>query len=201
MIKLNEVEQFVFDLFKDAPDCRWDDEWNCYVIPNGEKTGYIRFYGDNYIELEVYKPDKELPSFYLQFALISRTSSRGYFQHFFQYLLQDGVEGKGNQIVTFTHANKVLFACTCGASSRFFANSIQEMVDPDRKDLIFDSCAYTDIDERQEEYDLIVLMPQINYKFKEYKKKYGNKVICANTEDVATRNFRNVLNQILAATN
>lgn len=201
MIQFNDVEQFVFDLFKDSPRCKWNDEANCFIVPHREKTGYIRFYGDNFVELEVYKPNKELPSFYLQFALISKTSARGYFLHFFRYLLDDQDDNENASIVTFKNANKILFTCSCGASSKYFANKIQEMVDPKKESLIFDSCAYTEVENKEKDYDLIVLMPQINYKEKEFIHKFGNKVICANTHDVATRNFHNVLNQILGATN
>ncbi len=201
MLAFNDVEQFIFDLFKDSPKCKWNDDDNCFIVKHGIKTGYIRFYGDNYVELEVYKPNREHPSFYLQFALVSRTSSRGYFLHFFQYLLDEESKDKNSSVIRFKHANKILFTCSCGASSSYFANSIQNMVDPKREDIIFDSCDYTHVEKVEKDYDLIVLMPQINYKKKEFIEKFGNKVICANTKDVATRNFHNVLNQILGTTN
>ena len=198
MFDMSANEQFVYDLFKDEPHTWFDNNKNCFVISNDPKTGYIRFYGDDLMELEVYT-DKSIPDFYLQFALVSRTSARGYFQTFFAYLLDD-LKNEENKEVHYVHANKILFTCSCGASSRFFANSLQEKVDPEKKDMVFDAISYEFLDDVHQDYDLIVLMPQINYKKKEFKEKYGNdKVITVNTHDFATRNFDNVLNQILTA--
>ena len=200
MFDMTEHERFIFDLFKDDGNCIWNDEKNYFYIPNGTETGYIRFYGDKMMELEVYEGNKKIPSFYLQFALVSKTSARGYFQSFFNYLLKKGDQNRHVEHVEFKNANKILFTCTCGASSSYFATQMQEKVDPEKKDIIFDACANTLLDEVQQGYDLIVLMPQINYKQKEYIEKYGDKVISANTQDVATRNLDNILHQILTVT-
>ncbi|MEG0275802.1 MAG: hypothetical protein RR630_02130, partial [Coprobacillus sp.] len=60
-----------------------------------------------------------------------------------------------------------------------------------------DAVAYTDIDNVADQYDIILLAPQISYMLPRYKEKYGCKVMGIESVDFATSNFEGIIQKVL----
>ena len=60
-----------------------------------------------------------------------------------------------------------------------------------------DAVGYSEIDNVANEYDMILLAPQIAYMLPEYREKYGHKVMTIETVDFATGDFEGIIQKAL----
>lgn len=92
-----------------------------------------------------------------------------------------------------TDIKKILLSCSGGLTTSYFAYSIQEMMNHRDLGIQVDAVGYSDIDNVANEYDIILLAPQIAYMLPEYREKYGNKVMTIETVDFATSDFERII--------
>ena len=75
--------------------------------------------------------------------------------------------------------------------------SSTEKMNKVHQNIKIDAVSFTKVDEVENQYDYILLAPQISYKYDEFKEKYGDKVMMMDTIDFASLNVDSVLNQII----
>lgn len=93
---------------------------------------------------------------------------------------------------------KILLSCTAGLTTSYFAYLMQEALAPLKENITIDAVSYLDLDQVQQDYDVILLAPQIAYKYPELKERYGSKLMKIDTLDFATGNVNHVLNEVLS---
>ena len=91
----------------------------------------------------------------------------------------------------------ILLSCTSGLTTSYFAYLMQEKMNKVHQNIKIDAVSFTKVDEVENQYDYILLAPQISYKYDEFKEKYGDKVMMMDTIDFASLNVDSVLNQII----
>lgn len=95
---------------------------------------------------------------------------------------------------------RVLLCCGFGASTSLLANAVfEKLSDDEKKESRIEAISYKDFDEKAPEFDVILLGPQITYKYddlKERANKLGKPLGMINSIDYATVNGENVLKQV-----
>lgn len=166
---------------------------NCSLYIDGEEVyGIIQFHNDNIVELTIKDNESKENIFYLHFQMHDFSSSLKQFNTFFQYLSCPLSEHE-NIDVNDTSISKVLLSCSGGLTTSYFAYSIQEIINQKNLGIQVDAVAYTDIDNVADQYDIILLAPQIAYMLPRYKEKYGCKVMAIESVDFATSNFEGIM--------
>lgn len=165
-------------------------------IDNGDIYGMIEFHENNIIELSVKDSKNDDNLFYLHFQMHDMNSSLQHFNTFFQYLTKPSFQHQDIDIQDIK-VHKILLSCSGGLTTSYFAHSIQEIMNQKNLGIQVDAVGYTDIDFVADEYDLILLAPQISYMLPEYKKKYGNKVMSIEAMDFATYRFDNIIEKAI----
>lgn len=92
-----------------------------------------------------------------------------------------------------SNVRKALFCCTSGITSSLFAQNMQEYINKRKVDLQTDACDINSLSNKSNDYDVVILTPQIHYCEQKIKEKINTKVIKISTKDFASNNFRNVL--------
>ncbi|WP_028044630.1 PTS sugar transporter subunit IIB [Candidatus Stoquefichus massiliensis] len=158
--------------------------------------GTICFHRDNIVELSIKDEETEESVFYLHFQMHDMKSSLEQFNTFFQYLTLP-VSQYHDINIHNTSVKKILLSCSGGLTSSYFAYAMQEIINERHLGIQVDAVGYTDIDYVANEYDVILLAPQIAYKLPEYKEKYGHKVMNIESIDFATSHFDGIIEKAL----
>lgn len=170
-------------------------------IDNGDIYGEIKFHEDDIIELSVKDAKHNENLFYLHFQMNDMNSTLQQFNTFFQYLTTPFSQHQDIDIqdidIQDMKVHKILLSCSGGLTTSYFAYSIQEIMNQKNLGIQVDAVGYTDIDSVADQYDLILLAPQIAYMLPEYKKKYGNKVMNIEAIDFATSHFEGIIEKAL----
>lgn len=98
--------------------------------------------------------------FYLHFQIHNMNSSLQQFNTFFHYLTMPLFEHKDID-VKHTDIKKILLSYRGGLTTFYFIYSIQEIMNHRDLGIQIDVVGYTDIDNVANEYDIILLAPQI----------------------------------------
>ena len=165
-------------------------------IDGSNSTGIISFHNEGIVELSVKNKDSDEILFYLHFQMHDMNSSLQQFNTFFHYLTTPSSEHH-DMNVHQTDIKKILLSCSGGLTTSYFAYSIQEMMNHRDLGIQVDAVGYSDIDNVANEYDIILLAPQIAYMLPEYREKYGNKVMTIETVDFATSDFEGIIQKAL----
>ena len=186
---------------------RWVSSMKCAHIsknPNRihfyhqTRKGTIAFYEGYILELSVEDCQSGQCPFYIHFAIQGKEQAKGNIRLFFQALEGKGAgqEALDRCAVRRMKPLKILVSCSCGITSSYFALLMQEALDRAGAQIKVSAVCYTDVEKVQEEYDHILLAPQISYMLPEFQKRYGNKVLAIDMVDFASRNVEHVLNTI-----
>lgn len=93
---------------------------------------------------------------------------------------------------------KILISCSSGITSSYFAHLMQEKALQIDDRIRVEAADYMRVDSIQENFDYILLAPQISHKLAEFQKKYGeNRVMGMDIIDFASRNVDSVLEKVL----
>lgn len=165
-------------------------------VDRGDIYGVISFHQENIVELSVKKVKDDEVLFYLHFQMHDMHSSLCQFQTFFQYLAQPFQEKSVAPISTH-QVSKILLSCSGGLTTSYFAYSIQNIFQQKQVGIQVDAVGYSDIDQVADDYDLILLAPQIAYMLPQFQKTYGHKVMTIEAMDFATQNFEGIIQKAL----
>ncbi len=87
----------------------------------------------------------------------------------------------------------ILLSCSSGLATSYYAYMMNEFLKNADIDIHVEAISYTEIERVADDYNVILLVPQIKYLLPELKLQYGHKVFTMNTQDFATNNYMHVL--------
>lgn len=167
-----------------------------------------RFYGD-IMELMVYEmpADKEKytslsqrlaqnnmdPCFYLHFEMKDFEFVLEQLSSFFSYFYQTEEEKAQKAKDIPHHVKRVLICCTTGLTSSYFAQMMETRA---KNKLIFSGSSSKDLPGIIQNWDLVLLTPQIYYLQKELTEQYGSKIQLMDRVDFATFNSESALKRL-----
>ncbi|MDO4466184.1 MAG: hypothetical protein Q4C49_04160 [Bacillota bacterium] len=163
-----------------------------------------QFYGD-IMELSVYEvrfDGKEKrksidPEFYLHFEMVDFEFVLEQISAFFCFLY--GTNPEDEELIEVPNKIKrILICCTAGLTSGYFASLLQDKLDQDIEDndIICEGYNVSYLPELIDEYDVVLLTPQIFYMYDELREKYGEKIQLIDRIAFATFNFTSVLEKL-----
>lgn len=160
--------------------------------------GHIQFYDQNLIELTIEDVNTSEPVYYLHFEMTDMKMITDHIQSFFRFLSGYQEETSlSKQTRNQTNQLKILLSCSAGLTSSYFADLMKQALCSIEHEITIDAVSYLDLDRFESDYDIILLAPQIAYKYPELKEKYGCKLMKIDTVDFATGNVEHVLNEVL----
>lgn len=164
---------------------------------NEDYHAVINFYPNNLVELSVEDRCSKETVFYLHFEIRDLKSSTEKIESFFKFLKHPPKKEQLNVDLIENKQINILLSCTSGLTTSYFAYLMQEKMNKVHQNIKIDAVSFTKVDEVENQYDYILLAPQISYKYDEFKEKYGDKVMMMDTIDFASLNVDSVLNQII----
>lgn len=163
---------------------------------NENYKGIIQFHKENIVELKVTNLQDNTIVFYLHFAVRDFKSCLEHFNTFFDYVRTPVIEQE-KPVLNDIKVKKILLSCTAGVTTSYFSNAMQEILNEQKMDVQVDAVSYTELVNVADEYDVILIAPQIAYMLPQFREEYGDKVINIETLDFATNNFEGVLQKII----
>ena len=153
---------------------------------------HITFYSHLQImELSIEEKATQDNVFYLHFEMNDFYTTRKNIMAFFQFLREDHQNKQENSKIHFSTL-KILVCCTSGLTSHYFA----ELIKNKQHSIQVDAYPVHQIETVGEDYDVILLAPQIAYMYSQLKKKFGKKVMQIEVIDFATGNVNHVINSL-----
>ena len=110
--------------------------------------------------------DQEV-KFYLHFEL----NDEDHAHQLYDEMVETLIELKNKKIL------KVLLSCSSGLTTSMFASNLNSVVEMLGEDYHFEAVAYTNIYEEVENYDVILIAPQIGYLLKRLKESLPDKLV------------------------
>ncbi len=163
----------------------YDEGWLEIIVENKEHE--IDFYQQ--IDSNV-SSDKEIADCLLSFYEVlyeeGTKESESHVEKLKTYDLGDGQPRVPNLLVT----------CTSGASSGYYAMLLKETLKPFSPDIKVEAIDISNLESVQDQFDCILLSPQVSYKYKELKEKYGARILCIAPLNYGTLNTKWVLKKL-----
>ncbi|MEG0275796.1 MAG: ROK family protein [Coprobacillus sp.] len=140
---------------KDNIQISLSDDNNIILIKTKYSESEIHFYEMNIIEFSVKNLDKNELEFYLHFQIKNIKHVVDLFNEMFETIYK----------LTSKPTLKVLLTCTGGLTTGYFADRINEVALLLDMDIHVDAVNYMNLYKVGEEYDMIMLAPQISYMY------------------------------------
>ena len=154
-------------LSKKISDCTIEEVGENFKIKNSCAEGQINFYAqENIVEMSVDDLQGE-NKFYLHFELNDLKTA----EKFFDEMLQTLKDLQSKKIT------KILLSCTSGLTTGFFAEKLNSAAKILSLDYEFSAVPFNRISEVAEDFEIILLAPQVSYQFEEIKKFLPNKKV------------------------
>ena len=118
-------------------------------------------------------------------------STRKNILSFFQFLKDENHHNKVNSSLKLSSL-KILICCTSGLTSHYYASLMQQA----QQNIIVDAYPIMNVEDVANDYDLILLAPQVAYMYPNLKRKFGKKVMEVEAMDFATGNVNHTLESI-----
>ena len=148
--------------------------------------GVIHFWPNYIIEEEVFNKEKEERIFYLHFQINDLHRVQSLIQEFFDF------------IKTYpTQKRKILLCCSSAITTTYFAHEMNELAIKLNMPYSIDAVGYTNLEKVINDYELVLLAPQISYLDAKIKKQFQNKRIVMMTPKIfATNHYLDALKQV-----
>lgn len=157
------------------------------VIENDVVKGKIIFYGNGIFEEELTDRKSDQKIFYLHFQLT-------YFNHaveLFNEMINCAKEAINRPSL------QVLLCCSGGLTTTLFAHQMQELAKLEKLPFKIEATGYSRIFEIGDEYDVILVAPQVGYMVPQAKRRLpGKKILLIPTRIFATNDFSGALKLI-----
>ncbi|MDD7281431.1 hypothetical protein [Floccifex sp.] len=165
------------------------------VFQQNDKTGTIVFLGDKIVDLEIVQDDKIV--FSLHFMIDDLAIVCDHFKSFFEFLNETQTNSNEEIVIHNPNIKKILFVCSSGVSSSYFAQKIEKELKLKKLDVQVDSTYLHHLSNCIEQYDIVFFAPQIVSHIHEYE-NYGVKVIGIHSYDFGSWNFNKIINMAFA---
>lgn len=168
------------------------DEKKMICFCNENYHAHIIFYKEfNMMELSIEDKWTGKNVFYLHFEMMDILSTRKNILSFFQFLKDENHHNKVNSSLKLSSL-KILICCTSGLTSHYYASLMQQA----QQNIIVDAYPIMNLEEIANDYDIILLAPQVAYMYPNLKRKFGKKVMEVEAMDFATGNVNHTLESI-----
>ena len=147
----------------------------------------VQFYSDDLVELTVTDKLTGNNLFYLHFKKNDDYSREAHVRAFLNYL---DIEDKSGKKI------KVLLTCSCGLTTSYLAHHLEEEARNMGMSLEARAVSLDHVAENINDYDLLLLAPQVGYMHDKLVAQYGAKVHHFDIMEYATRNFSTVIDRI-----
>lgn len=173
---------------------------------NQDKKGILQMYDEGWFEIIVENHDHEI--LYYQQMDTDKSSEKEIADcllSFYDILFDEHINTNNHHIKKLKKYDfgdgkprvpSLLISCTSGASSSYYAKLLKDTLLPFCENIKVDAIDLAHLDIIQDQYDCILLSPQISYKYKELKEKYGERVICIAPLNYGTCNTNWVLEKL-----
>lgn len=129
------------------------DDRSSITIKNYYSESHVNFYQMNIVEFTIKNIEKDETVFYLHFQIKNLRQAVDLFNEMLETINN----------ITNTPALKVLFTCTSGLTTGYFAQKVNEVADLLHLDIHVDAVSYNNLYKAGHDYDIIMLAPQISY--------------------------------------
>lgn len=164
-----------------------DYESNVIVISNKDILGKIIYYGNGLFEEVLVNRYTSKKIFYLHFQLTHLNHAVELFRELIDCALE----------VTVQPQVKILLCCSGGLSTTLFASKMMELVKLKNLPYKIEASSYVRLYEIGEDYDIVMLAPQVSYMLPQVMHNLKNKpVVTIPTRIFATNDFSNALKLI-----
>lgn len=160
----------------------------------------IAFYEDSIVELSIQERRTKNSVFYLHFQVSDLQTAEKNIQVFFDFFEKARrTQAELNlPAVRDAAGMKILISCSSGFTSSYFAFLMQEALNQVQAEVKVDAVSSMELSLVQEQYDYILLAPQVAYRLEEFRRKYGEgRVLAIDTMDFSSRNVKGVMNWLL----
>lgn len=149
------------------------EDYDSYVVffEVQDKFARVIIWFDDVVELQIFEKDGGKSIFYLHFEIFNIGQCVHLFREFYYSLVK---KGPGRRY-------KVLVCCTGGLTSCLYSAKLQELVDLKRYNIHLDATAYCYLEEQYNDYDLILLAPQVAH--------YAPKIMRMITRHIPVKNI------------
>ncbi|MCD7892672.1 MAG: hypothetical protein LUG60_03130 [Erysipelotrichaceae bacterium] len=161
---------------------------------NNQLDATIDFHENNILELSIDDKNTDKNVYYLHFEMKNIKTTVKHIQTFLSYLKKPHKEEK--VMINDGQDMKILLSCSSGITTSYFASLMNDALKESKHNIHVDAISYMNLDSIIDQYDIVLLAPQIAYKYSELKEKYGNKIMVIDDTDFATYNVNHVLNQV-----
>lgn len=134
-------------------DINWLEDKNSIEIVNKYSRSHVNFYNMNIIEFSVENIAKKEIEFYLHFQIKNIKHAIDLFNEMLEVINK----------LTHNSALKVLLCCSGGLTTGYFAERINQIVKLLNQDIEVAASSYNNLYKASNDYDMIMLAPQISY--------------------------------------
>ncbi len=142
-----------------------DDDHYCLQTAYG--TARINFYPDQIVEISITSAKTDEIKYYLHFQLVDDEHTRQLF-----YEMEEALDK-----LRYDKNLKILLSCTSGFTTSYFAQELNEAARTLHLDYSFDAVPYVELYDKAENYDIVLLAPQIGYMKKKISLSMPEKLI------------------------
>ncbi|MGN1181709.1 MAG: PTS sugar transporter subunit IIB [Faecalibacillus sp.] len=154
-------------MYQDFDFCQMKREANNIVLETKCGIGYINFYDDCIIELNVENKNTQETVFFIHFQMNNLHHAIG--------LLMEMKECLDTLV---EHQKiKILLSCSSGFTTGFFAEKLQDAALLLNKDYEFHAVAYSELFDVGRDYDMILLAPQVSYMLSKVEEVLKDKIV------------------------
>lgn len=189
-LKMNTLEAFFYHWIRSFPMAQENTPYKiefCYQ----DKRGTITFLGDQLVQLEVMQNQKLV--FSLHFLIDDIQLVSQHFKSFFDFMKNREDIQQEDIVIQNTNVKKILFVCSSGVSSSYFASEIEKNLEEIGMDVQVDSTYLENLKNCIEDYDIVFFAPQVVSHLKEYE-NYGTKCVGIHSYDFGSWNFNKIIN-------
>lgn len=161
------------------------------------EANFYDFYLNDILELVIDDTQTGENIFYLHFELLNLEDTINFVKSFFTALNRENETTDSLPTHISDCHKRVLLCCTGGLSTYLFAKKMEEALVSEGIDIKVDATRLSRLDSQAEQYDIILIAPQIEYKFNEIVSKYPNKAVRLDALDFATLNVNKVIHDVL----
>lgn len=185
----------VYDWVASMECARIGEEPHHIYFDNGSRRGAVSFYEGYIIELSVEDEETGETPFYIHFAIRDVKETKDRVRLFFRSLEGEmvGQERIDLSTVRTLCLTRILVSCSCGITSSYFALLMQQAADRAGLRAEVRAVGLEALDQLEEQYDQILLAPQVGYMLTSCRERYGDKVHAIDIADFASRNVEHVL--------
>lgn len=156
-------------------------------IETNDFISKIFFWQSGIVEEEVTDKKKQECIFYLHYQFQNFLQAKKLFEEMLTFVLHSKKQ----------KLSKVLLCCSGGLTTTLFANGLQEYATLSKQNITFDAVGYAGLYEVANNYDMILLAPQVAYLEAPTKAMINSTICCIKPIYFATNDYDKTLSMVI----